>query len=189
MSAAPSNPASVTAAGAGNAGARAAGLGRHRLVGWVAVLAAALALLVVAAVDQRGGAETDAQRMQRLEESYACPECQGESVADSNAAVSATIRQFIADKVAAGATDQQIHDDLVSGYGTRVLRKPPARGFASLVWVLPVVIVAAGAAGVASMLSRQRAQAPAPSSADRDLVAEARARRAGADGTRDPAGP
>ena len=48
-----------------------------RRVGWVAIVVAALALLVVASID-RGGAETDAERIQRLTESFACPRCNGE---------------------------------------------------------------------------------------------------------------
>ncbi|MFV0524330.1 MAG: cytochrome c-type biogenesis protein CcmH [Acidimicrobiales bacterium] len=147
-----------------------------RRLAWVAVAVAAVALLVVAAAD-RGGAETDAERIQRLSASYACPQCQGESVAESNAAVAVTIRQFIGEEVSSGATDEQIRDQLVTAYGARVLLNPPATGLGSLVWVLPVMAVVAGAVLVAAMLSRNRPTDLEPTAADRELVAAARRRR------------
>ncbi len=153
---------------------------RTRLVRWVAVLAAAAGLLVVAAVDS-GGAETDGERIQRLSDSFACPQCQGESVSESSAAVAATIRDFIADEVAAGATDDEIRDDLIAGYGARVLLNPPAEGIASLVWVLPVVVLTGGAAAAAAVFTGRDRSAATVSDADRELVGRALAERSTAD--------
>ncbi len=151
---------------------------RVRLLAWVAIVAASLSLLVVAAVDD-GGVETDAERIQRLSESYACPECRGQSVAESNAAVAATIRQFISDQVTAGATDREIRDQLVASYQARVLLNPPADGFASLVWVLPVVLVVVGAVGVGVAITGNRGAGRTASDEDRVLVDRARNRTAG----------
>ncbi len=151
---------------------------RVRLLAWVAILATSLSLLVVAAVDD-GGLETDAERIQRLSDSYACPTCRGQSVAESNAAVAATIRQFIADSVATGVTDREIRDQLVASYEARVLLNPPAEGFATLVWVLPVVLVVVGAVGVGVAVTGQRSPDRSASDEDRDLVARARDRVGG----------
>jgi cytochrome c-type biogenesis protein CcmH len=160
-------------AGAGVGGVRVGGVrvgGEWRRVAWVAVVAAALALLVVAGTDKRG-AETDAERIQRLTESFACPVCKGESVADSNAA--------------AGRTDAEIRDELVAGYTTRVLRNPPADGVATLVWVLPVLMVVGGAAGVTIMLGRLRPAPATVSDDDRELVRLARLAASGPDAEAD----
>lgn len=148
---------------------------RVRLLGWVAILAATLALVVVAAVDQ-GGAETDAERVQRLSESYACPQCRGQSVAESNAAVAVTIRQFISDSVTAGATDAEIRDQLLASYQARILLNPPADGFAALVWVLPVMLVVVGAVGVGAVITARREADREVSDEDRELVDRARDR-------------
>lgn len=156
------------------------GTTRGRLIGWVAIVAASLGLLAVAALDT-GGIETDAERIQRLSDSFACPQCRGESVSESNAAVAATIRQFIADEVAAGSSDTEIRNDLLQGYGASVLLTPPAEGIAALVWVLPVVALAAGAAVVAAVFTG-RTPTTAATDADRALVEEALAR------AHDPAG-
>ena len=150
--------------------------GRARRVLWAAVLSAAVALLGVAVLAD-GGAETDQARIQRLSASYACPECQGESVAESSAAVAANIRQFIADEVAAGATDQQIRDALVRSYGARVLLNPPAEGLATLLWVLPVLLVVLGAGVIAAVFDRARVGDGPLTDADRELVDAARAER------------
>lgn len=148
--------------------------GPARRAAWFAILAAVVGLLLVASVD-RGGAETDAERIQRLTESFACPECAGQSVAESNAPVAANIREVIAEEVTAGRSDTEIRDLLVAGYGGRVLRNPPAEGVASLVWVLPVVLLVAGAAGLATMMARSGSgSALTVNDADRELVARAR---------------
>ncbi len=157
-----------------------------RRVAWIGLAVAAAALLAVAVVD-RGGAETEVERVQRLQQTFACPECSGESVSDSNAAVSATIRQYINQRVAEGATDQELRDELVRAYGVEVLLNPPAEGFAALVWVLPVLVASFGSMGAAIALTRRRPAARAPTDDDRSWVAKARARVQTGDSTRDRA--
>ncbi len=146
----------------------------RRLLGWVGLAAAAVALLVVAAVDQ-GGIESDAEQIQRLSESYACPVCDGESVADSNAAVAASIRQLISDEITAGTSEIEIRNQLIDAYGVEVLLNPPAEGISALVWVLPVMFVVLGAVGVAGAITRNnRRSVRDPSEEDRELLARAR---------------
>jgi len=145
-----------------------------RPIAWIGIAVAVIALLAVASLET-GGTETDGQRIQRLTESFACPECSGESVAESNAAVSATIRQFIADEVTAGATDVEIRDQLVVSYGASVLLNPPADGFAALIWILPVVVAVFAAMGAGLVLSRAGPQAErTPTDDDRRLADQAR---------------
>lgn len=150
---------------------------RHRIsrpVAWIGLLMAAVALLAVASLDT-GGVETDAERIQRLNESFACPVCSGESVAESNAAVSATIRQRIAEEVTNGSSDIEIRDQLVAAYGVSVLLNPPAEGFASLIWILPVVVAVFAAMGAAVVFSRAGPRSRRdPTDEDRDLVQRAR---------------
>lgn len=147
-------------------------MSRKRLIQWTAILVAVIALLVVAGVSD-AGIETEAERTQRLTYSYACPECKGQSVAESNAAVSVTIRNFIAEAVADGKTDTEIRDELLRGYGERVLLNPPSDGFASLLWILPVVLVVAGAAAVAAIVTRDTSARRTMTAADEAVVAEA----------------
>ena len=146
-----------------------------RPIAWIGIAAAVVALLLVAVIDQ-GGVETDSERIQRLSESFACPECSGESVAESNAAVSATIRQFIGQEVTAGSTDLEIRDSLVRNYGAAVLLNPPADGFAALIWILPVVVLVFGAMGTGVAFSRAGPKADRTAT-DEDLALVEQARR------------
>ena len=136
---------------------------------WVGLLVSMLFLL---------GVETDAERVQRLSESFACPECAGQSVAESNAGVSSTIRQFIRNEVTAGSTDTEIRDKLVISYSSKVLLTPPSSGISSLIWILPVLVLVGGSAGVGLALRRSRNGSRDATDADRLLVAEARTRAA-----------
>lgn len=140
---------------------------------WAFVLASLIVLLAIAAFDS-GGAITDGERAESLNDQFACPTCDGQSVAESNAAVAATIRQFIRDEIDAGASDTDIRDALVQAYGTEVLLNPPSGGVATLVWVLPVLVLVGGAAIVASSITRNRAASADPSAEDEQLVAELR---------------
>lgn len=152
-------------------------MSRGRLLGWIAILAAAVGLLIVAGA-AGGGVESDAERVQRLSESFACPTCAGQSVAESNAAVAATIRGFISDQVTAGASDGEIRDELVRSYDSEVLLNPPAEGIATLVWILPVVLVVLGAVGLAGAVTRNQRAGRDPSAEDVALVDRARRSRA-----------
>lgn len=142
---------------------------------WFGLLASMAFLLVVASFDD-GGLETDAERISRLSESFACPECRGQSVAESNAGVAVTIRQFIRNEVTAGSTDAEIRDALVVSYSSKVLLNPPGEGFSSLIWVLPVMVFVGGSAAVGWTVRRAGAGSRDATEADRDLVARARAR-------------
>jgi cytochrome c-type biogenesis protein CcmH len=130
---------------------------------------------------------TAQDRVTAIAETVKCPTCQGESVADSNAEVSKAIRRDIAERVAAGQTDDQIRAFYAATYGDAILLTPPAEGVSALVWVLPVVAVSAAVAGLVLVFRRWRRPAAGPSDADRALVAEAlRARDGGDDlGVRD----
>ena len=126
---------------------------RTRIISWIVLATVGIGLLAVAGLDGRG-AETQAERIQRLNESFACPVCDGESVADSSAGVAASIRAFIRDEVNAGRSDTEIRDQLIDSYTVEVLLNPPSDGFAAIIWVLPVIVIATGAGLVATYVTR-----------------------------------
>lgn len=148
-------------------------MSRNRQFAWLGLALTALAILVVAAFDN-GGPATDEERIQTLSESYACPECDGQTVAESNAAVAATIRDFIRVQVNDGATEDEIRDRLLQAYGTDVLLTPPAEGFSALIWILPVMVIVLGMAGVVTVVRRTGAADREVTGADRELVEQAR---------------
>jgi cytochrome c-type biogenesis protein CcmH len=112
---------------------------------------AALAVVVVAGIVM--GEETERDRIQALGQRIKCPVCQGEPIADSPAETSTAMMDIVAERVAAGETDEQIIDYFVSRYGPGILLDPPFRGRTLAVWLLPVVALGAG---IVMIMGRRR---------------------------------
>lgn len=126
---------------------------RSFLARWGVWLAAA-ALLGVAAVGLLAGARHATDRTYRLEQRLRCPTCQSVSIADSPSDTAAAMRASVEQQVAAGRDDQEILNYFQARYGAWVLLEPPVRGATLLVWVLPLLALAAGAAVLAALLRR-----------------------------------
>jgi cytochrome c-type biogenesis protein CcmH len=121
---------------------------------WIAlavVLAVVLAILL-----WPSGHTSAAARAHDLAAELRCPECQGLSVADSNAPTSKAIRADIKRRIAAGESDARIRQVYVDDYGEDILLSPQSSGIGLIVWVLPVLVLALGAAGLWFGLARAR---------------------------------
>jgi cytochrome c-type biogenesis protein CcmH/NrfF len=73
-----------------------------------------------------------------------CPTCHT-TLAMSDAPAAQRIRVFIAKKIDACWTTQQIEAALVANYGQGILAAPSHKGFDLLAWWLPILAVLAGA--------------------------------------------
>ncbi len=118
-----------------------------RAVAWVAAFVVGTSALLFAAVDE-GGPETNADRAYQLANDFACPTCQGQSVAESDAPAARNIRREIGVWVDEGRADEYIRDQLVSVWGEDIDYTPSGTGVTSLVWILPVVGIATAGAGL-----------------------------------------
>ncbi|MEZ5375524.1 MAG: cytochrome c-type biogenesis protein CcmH [Acidimicrobiales bacterium] len=143
-----------------------------RRVLWLLLLVAGVAALSIAALDSPP--ETTGERIQRLADSYACPTCKGQTVAESNASAATVVRDFIRVSVDQGRTDEEIRDLLVQSYGGRVLLTPRADGISALIWILPAVVAIGGGAVVVASLRRSPPAQRVATDADRELVAAAK---------------
>lgn len=85
-----------------------------------------------------------------------CPDCQALSVAESRTAAAAAIRREIAAQLAAGRTPDAVRQYFVDRYGQWILLRPAS----PLVWVAPLVTVAAAAGLLGWWLLRPRTAAP-----------------------------
>lgn len=111
------------------------------------------------------------ERVNALARTIKCPECPGQSVAESDVPISREIRVDLAERVADGQSDEAIRDYYVSRYGSEVLLTPPRGGLAGLIWVLPVVALILGIAGLVVTFRRWRARgAVVASDEDRAMV-------------------
>jgi cytochrome c-type biogenesis protein CcmH len=145
----------------------------RRRIGWIA-LAAVVVLTLGYGLTDRSGPSTPDARAHRLAESIQCPTCDGQAVADSDATASRYIRSLIEDRIADGATDDQIRDELADSYGESILLTPERSGVAGLVWVLPVAVLVAALVGIGFAFRRWRGRSVVTATpADRALVTRA----------------
>jgi cytochrome c-type biogenesis protein CcmH len=146
---------------------------RRRRQAWAwAALVVVVATAFAIGASSGGGPRTDAERVEALSEEIACPVCQGESVAQSNAPAALNIRREIARSVDAGRSDAEIRAFLARQYGEEQLLRPRGEGLSALVWVVPVVAVVLAASGLVLVFRRWAApEAALPSDEDRELVA------------------
>ena len=137
---------------------------------WAAMAVIVVVALAVGATRDQGPT-TNAERVYDVARTIACPECSGQSVAESDISVSREIRRDIAARIEAGQTDDQIRAYYADRFGEEVLLTPSASGATGLVWVLPVVAAVAALAGLVLVFLRWRSRpARAASDADRALV-------------------
>jgi cytochrome c-type biogenesis protein CcmH len=123
---------------------------------WIAL--AAVVVVALAVVLWPTGDQSSAARAHTLETQLKCPECQGLSVADSQAPTSRAIRADIKRRIAKGQSDAQIRQAYVDDYGESILLTPQDSGISLIVWVLPVLVLALGATGIVYALRRSRDQ-------------------------------
>ena len=130
---------------------------------------------------------TNAERVQALTQQIKCPQCAGQSVAESDVAVSREIRRDIAQRVEEGQTDDEIRAYYASDtvYGPDAILSPATTGVGTLVWLLPVAALVLAAVGLAVAFRRwSSSSTQGATAADRELVQ----RQRGQTGT-DEAGP
>lgn len=75
-----------------------------------------------------------------------CPLCSGVRLDTCELQACEQMRQEIALKLQAGEDAETIKTDFVNQYGPQVLGEPPRSGFNWLAWLLPFVVLLAGAA-------------------------------------------
>ncbi len=146
---------------------------------WLCLLAAFLSALVVSTqVD--GPPRTNEDRVRALSEDFACPTCDGQSVAESEAVVAQEIRRDIRRRVDEGETDGQITDALVAAYDESIDLRPRSGGVVGLIWIVPVVVMVFGFAALAAVFRRWKdAATQTASDHDIELIESLRRERSG----------
>ena len=144
----------------------------RRALSWLGL---AVVLAAVLFVGSRGSGKppTDAERAHRIAITIRCPTCRSQSAANSDAPAAEAIRDEILRRVQAGQSDREIKAYLVSRYSNDILLDPPRRGVSAVVWVLPVVALAATIAGLAVAFRRWRPKRRQASADDRSIVEQA----------------
>ncbi|MGB5076980.1 MAG: cytochrome c-type biogenesis protein [Sphingorhabdus sp.] len=85
----------------------------------------------------------EAEAMQMMH-SLRCIQCQGQSIADSDAPMAATMRAEVRQQIAAGKKSDEIRSWMVQRYGEWVSFDPEMRGAGLLLWAAPFVVLLLG---------------------------------------------
>ena len=121
-------------------------MSRRRAVpsGWILAVIGGLAL-TIAVVAASTGSPSRAERARVLDLQLRCPVCQGVSIADSPSESAAQMRAVVRERLAAGASDDEVRAYFVARFGTWVLLAPPGDGLGALLWIVPGGSMLAGA--------------------------------------------
>ncbi|MBN8807706.1 MAG: cytochrome c-type biogenesis protein CcmH [Sphingomonas sp.] len=74
-----------------------------------------------------------------------CVECQGQSIADSQAPIAGTMRSLIRERIAGGETPGQVRHWLIGRYGDYISYDPPLDGATWPLWLAPIALLVVGA--------------------------------------------
>jgi cytochrome c-type biogenesis protein CcmH len=85
-----------------------------------------------------------------------CPQCSGQTISQSHAAIAETMRIMVREGLANGDTDAEIYAFMVGAFGESVLAEPPKSGVTLAVWLIPPIGLALGAMAVFMAIRRLR---------------------------------
>ncbi len=109
-----------------------------------ALLLAGLLSAGIASVSAQGSTPTDDQVNAIARQLY-CPVCENTPLDVCPTEACRQWRELIRKQLGEGWSEQQIKDYFVTNYGARVLSEPPRTGLNWLVYILPPVLILAGA--------------------------------------------
>ena len=123
---------------------------RNRVLIAIALLALAAAIAFAA----RPHETTADERIDQITTELRCPVCQGLSVKDSTSETARQMRDLVAQRVREGKTDAEIEAEFRAAYGDWIFLSPPVSSWSGIVWLVPVVVLAAGLVLVTGRLRR-----------------------------------
>lgn len=107
-------------------------------------------------------------RARALSQELRCLVCQNQSIDESNADLAHDLRVLLRKRLAAGDTDQQALDYIVSRYGVFVLLDPPFEPATYLLWLAPPSLVLGAGAWLVVRARRRRPDKELPPLSDEE---------------------
>jgi cytochrome c-type biogenesis protein CcmH len=136
----------------------------------LAALVLALALAPIAAASEQH------PTLGELESEVVCPTCHT-TLDQSSSPIARRMKAFISVRIRAGDTKSEIERKLVAQFGPEVIAKPSKHGFDLVAWVLPLVLLAGGAAAVGAAAWKWRNASPRAAAAPPEPLAPELERR------------
>ena len=81
---------------------------------------------------------------QQLTQQLRCPQCQNNNIADSNATISADMREKTLELLKQGKTKQEVVNYMIERYGNFVTYDPPLTPATVLLWLTPLFLILIG---------------------------------------------
>ncbi len=100
------------------------------------------------------------KRVTALAEELRCLVCQNQTIADSNAGLAVDLKNQVREKLAAGMSEREIIDYMVTRYGDFVLYRPPVNTATLLLWFGPPLLLLIGLWFFVLSVLRRRAATP-----------------------------
>ena len=95
------------------------------------------------------------KRARSISKELRCIKCQNQSIDDSNAELARDLRALVRERLAAGDTDTDVINYVVSRYGDFVLLNPPIKKETLVLWFGPAVIFVFGIISLILFFKRQ----------------------------------
>ena len=100
-------------------------------------------------------------RARALSRDLRCMVCQNQSIDESDAPLARDLRLIVRERLRTGESDGQVLDFLTARYGEFVLLKPRWAWHTAVLWLAPLLALAAGAAAILfGMRQRPKTEAP-----------------------------
>ncbi len=96
-------------------------------------------------------------RAREISKGLRCLVCQNQSIDDSDADLARDLRVLVRERLAAGDSDGQVIDYVVSRYGDFVLMRPPFKATTYALWLGPALIGGLGVLAVVAFYRRRTA--------------------------------
>ncbi len=97
------------------------------------------------------------QRVNALAKDLRCLVCQNETIAESTAPLAVDLKNQVREQMKQGRSEREILDFMVARYGDFVLYRPPFKASTLLLWLGPLLLLAAGLFTLYLNLARRRA--------------------------------
>ncbi|GAB5481792.1 MAG: cytochrome c-type biogenesis protein CcmH [Parasphingorhabdus sp.] len=81
------------------------------------------------------------EKARSLMEELRCLKCQSQSIADSDAPMAGDMRSQVRERIAAGATPEEVRNWLIERYGDWVTYNPPVNAVTWPLWIAPGVLL------------------------------------------------
>jgi cytochrome c-type biogenesis protein CcmH/NrfF len=85
-----------------------------------------------------------------------CIQCQGQSIADSDAPIAGAMRNEVRRRISEGESPNSVRKWLISRYGNWVSFEPPMHGGGLLLWMLPLLLLLVAVAFARTVFGREK---------------------------------